>query len=801
MKVDSTVNAALGQAGINRADLATLLSVDDIGTLPAHDDAGLEPELARAMPGYLNQLPAGSEVGTADLAWAILYSAQNQGGGALPRHLQRLRIDYPAALAALERLGAANPFGPTGAGAGSGSGAGSGKAAGPRPEHEVFSRSVMRVRDRLGGRAVTSAARIAAEIQRDHPEYAQGRFGQATLRVSGGTTAAVEDWLERVRDLYDAQAVVKSRHKVIDGELAVLGLAELDGPLQEDLKAGGLLNFWEQTVEVLPRRTSSDQTGWVHDGLADKDMLGRDYLARTLAMKLSELRDLRSGTSPRGESFMVHIDGPWGSGKSTLFRFLKKQLEATDDYLIIEINAWREQKVGLQWWTLHNALREAVEKDAVRLMAREQSRSAPSPAWISRLDNVVVHATAWIRAKGTSRAHVIQTRLVPFLSAVVVLIVGLFGLTLLANLDLKAGAEMADSIAKIASLLVLGLAGLTAAYRFLLPDSHRPAKDFVSAATNPMVEVRRLFGRTLARTKKSAVFLIDDLDRCEPEYIVDFLSVIQTLVRDARQTVTGPASKAPPPGPYAFVAADGYWIRTSYEAHYNSARPAEVPGRPLGYQFLEKIFQLQVRLPSISEATKQAFYESLLKLQPTSDSTAEGQGNLKEEVLSQVRQATTGEDISRAAAGANRLADPALRLEVLGTAAVRFSESLIQESTRHALAPYGRFLEPNPRNIKLFVNTYNVLRSLRILEGLTSIPIRSLALWAVLEIRWPLLADHLRVHPDDIGFTGNTTPEPPESIRDLLKSAEVKAVIADPAQGLLTPSDVRDCTGRAASRP
>ncbi|WP_354146354.1 P-loop NTPase fold protein [Arthrobacter sp. 754] len=663
MTVDTAVNAALTRSGVNRADLAGILAIDEAGKLPAREDAEPEPELARAVVDYLNQLAPDSDVGTPSLSWAIVFSAQNQSGGALPRRLEKLGIDYQAAFAALEGIGAINPFGPKVAGPGPKQAKGSdSEATGPRPEPEV-----------------------------------------------------------------------------------------------------------------------SDKTGWVHDGLAEKDMLGRDYLATTLAMKLRELREMRTGTSPKGESFMVHIDGPWGSGKSTLFRFLRKQLEATDDFLIIEINAWREQKVGLQWWTLHNALREAVEKDAIRLSH-----------WT---------ALAWVRAKATSRAHVIQTRLVPFLSAVAVLTVGLFGLTLLANLDLKAGAEMADSIGKIASLLVLGVAGLSAAYRFLLPDSHRPAKDFVSAATNPMVEVRRLFGRTLGRTKKSAVFLIDDLDRCEPEYIVDFLSVIQTLVRDARQTVAGPASKAPPPGPYAFVAADGHWIRTSYEAHYNSARPAEVLGRPLGYQFLEKIFQLQVRLPSISEATKQAFYESLLKLQPGSDATAEGQENLKAEVLSRVRDAATGEDISRAAAGANQLTDAALRLEVLGTAAVRFSESLIQESTRHALAPYGRFLEPNPRSIKLFVNTYNVLRSLRILEGLTSIPIRSLALWAVLEIRWPLLADHLRAHPDDISLKGSTALKPPKPIQDLLGSAEVKAVIADPGLGPLTSNDIRDCTGRAASRP
>jgi hypothetical protein len=680
MTVDTAVNVALTQSGMNRADLAGILTIDEAaGTLPAREDAAPEPELARSMAGYLNQLRAGSEVGIPDLAWAILSSAQNQGEGALPRRLEKLGIDYQAALAALERLGATNPF------------------------------------------------------SSEAPDSGSGKT------VGSGSGAAAGSGTEKI---------------------AVPGTEKAAGPRPES--------------EV------SDRTGWVHDGLAEKDMLGRDYLATTLAMKLSELREMRAGPLKKGESFMVHIDGPWGSGKSTLFRFLKKQLEATDDFLIVEINAWREQKVGLQWWTLHNALREAVEKDAVRI--------ARGTAW------------AWIRAKVTSRAHVIQTRLVPFLSAIAVLIVGLFGLTLLANLDLKAGAEMADSIGKIASLLVLGLAGLSAAYRFLLPDSHRPAKDFVSAATNPMVEVRRLFGRTLGRTKKSAVFLIDDLDRCEAEYIVDFLSVIQTLVRDARQTVTGPDSKALPPGPYAFVAADGHWIRTSYEAHYNTSRPAEVLGRPLGYQFLEKIFQLQVRLPSISEATKQAFYESLLELQPSSDSTAESQEVLKKEVLSQVRDATTGEDISRAAEGANQLTDAALRLEVLGTAAVRFSESNIQESTRHALAPYGKFLEPNPRSIKLFVNTYNVLRSLRILEGLTSIPIRSLALWAVLEIRWPLLADHLRAHPDDINLPDNATREPPQPIKDLLKSAEVKAVIADPDLGPLTPDDVRDCTGRAASK-
>jgi hypothetical protein len=186
-------------------------------------------------------------------------------------------------------------------------------------------------------------------------------------------------------------------------------------------------------VAVQPHR-ASDQTLWASDAPARVDQLGRRFLARALATKLRVVEAAR-------DSFIVHIDGAWGSGKSSLFQFLESELER--DPLIVKVNAWREQQLGVQWWTLHNALRRAVVADA---------------------------ASPW-RAKLLSRVDVVRTRLFPLVATVVVLCTIVCGLLLVTGLDFENAAKIAESAAKIVSLVALGLAGVTAAYRFLLPAS------------------------------------------------------------------------------------------------------------------------------------------------------------------------------------------------------------------------------------------------------------------------------------------------------------------------------------------
>src|SRR5438128_2568573 len=65
--------------------------------------------------------------------------------------------------------------------------------------------------------------------------------------------------------------------------------------------------------------------------------------------------------------------------------------------------------------------------------------------------------------------------------------------------------------------------------------------------------------------------------------------------------------------PYVVVAADGAWIRHSYESAYQGFVDAVAePGRPLGYLFLDKLFQLTVEVPSISPTAQEAYLRGLL---------------------------------------------------------------------------------------------------------------------------------------------------------------------------------------------
>lgn len=751
MAVDKDVEASLSHAGVDRSRLAEVLTLASFPSTPADRGGPLDALFAAAMRAYLTSTPAGSEIGPRHICAAILESSGTQTGGELHGRLKRLGINYGMAFTALGFQlpeWAATVDGPADTSSG-----------------ETYSRSVRSARAQLGALAKVTPTKIAAALQQDHQDYVGGRFASVPLRRFVGPTATVEEWLERVRALYNPQAVASSKHEVLDGQLLLLGLAELDEYLAQDLSEAGILDLLRNEVEVLPRRGATDHVQLTSDDPTGQDLLGRRFLAKALGDRLRVLNE-------DATSFLIHIDGPWGSGKSTLFRLiaadLKNKPDPKDNFLLVEVNAWREQRVGVQWWTLYDALRRAVAADS---------------------------AHGWtVRAR--SRVDAVRTRLFTFLAALLVVFAVLVGLWMLGGPDIKAGGVNADAVVKIASLLALGVAGVTAAYRFLLPESGRTAQAFVSAVPNPMAEVRQLFARTLDRTSKPVVFLIDDLDRCDEDYVVDFLEVLQTLVRDSRHTSNArPGNRSR--GVCALVAADGKWIRACYENHYASLQITGGPGRPLGYLFLEKVFQLSIRLPWVPDESKQAFYESLLGPGTAGDGGSQDQEELRDTIRRSILKATSGPEISRAAAAIHKIENPVRRMELRGDAAVRFSEPGIQAEAGHALARFGKYVEANPRSIKIFVNSYGMLQSLRTLEG---IPIHTdrLARWALIEIRWPLLADYLRSRPEDIhpSHTGML----PKPIRTLLADPDVRSIIDDPELGPLTPDAVRECTGRASGR-
>src|SRR5205085_9860415 len=138
------------------------------------------------------------------------------------------------------------------------------------------------VRALLGSDAPVTAARIAHALQINHASYGGGLFGKVTLRVDGGPEQPTDAWLAQVSGLYISDAVVASKHQVVDGTLVLLGLAELDPTLAEDLRRQGFLRRLKAEADVLPRTVVSDDTRWASDSPAVDDRLGRAPFAIVL---------------------------------------------------------------------------------------------------------------------------------------------------------------------------------------------------------------------------------------------------------------------------------------------------------------------------------------------------------------------------------------------------------------------------------------------------------------------------------------------------------------------------------------
>jgi hypothetical protein len=761
LELDSEIRMALQSCGLEQEELGDTLGIDrgwDIYQTPGPSDGEtpeLEDDFADAVRTHLAQRRKQEPIGMAEIALAILVSARDEARGLLGERLRKLEVDIEAAISAVNRLVLSGP-----------------ESTSPLDLRD-FSQSVRQTRTELGGSSTVTPSQIAESLQRSHPGYGRGTFKGIQLRLSQGPAASVDEWLRRVRALYDLSQVKGTRHKVIDGELTLLGLARLDTSLAGSLEADDFLKTLTDDAEVSPRPFKGDRTEWTPDAPAEVDLLGRERLAEALAKRV----DLLAAPDSLWQgSFLVHVDGPWGAGKSTLFTFLERQL--ADRFLVVTVNAWRDQRVGVPWWTLLSALRRAVA---------EQARWYEKPiVWFGGF------------------ADRIRASWVPFAAALLVLVAAVVGIATLTDIDLTTGAQTADSILKIVSLGSVAFAGLVAAARYFLPGSGRSAKSFVETNENPMEEVTRLFGRTLGRAKHPVVLLVDDLDRCDGDYVVEFLEVVQTLVRDAPRATRARSANVTNRrlsgakdrtvrGPYAFIAADGQWIRSSYENHYEAFGDTTVPGRPLGYLFLEKIFQLHIRLPTITPHTQESFLTSLLIGQEPQAVRESSEQDLIAASRAAVRDAVGERDVLHAAQQATAIQDPAARRDVLGDAAVRFSDRAIERATEHELARFGKFLEPNPRNMRLFVNTYGVLRSLRTLEEVF-VPTGPLALWTVIEIRWPLLADQLRKHPEAVS-PAEDIDRVSEDIRSLLEDGEVGQVLRDSESGPLTADLVRQCSG------
>jgi hypothetical protein len=503
-----------------------------------------------------------------------------------------------------------------------------------------------------------------------------------------------------------------------------------------------------------------DQTLIHIDGPAKEDRLGRKYLAETLAIRMNTTW-LRYRDEDLKGSFMLHIHGAWGSGKSSLLNFLRVELQpgaqpraekqvtvdATSlDWIVVDFNAWQRQHVEPPWW----ALIDTVYTQALTQL--QKIYKDPVRAWKLRFKE------RWWRLTTGRRDHLIA------FSISFLILVGVAAWWLRSA---QGDLSLLQSV-----LTILGVVGtlwstVLLISRSLISGSSQSAQAFMQRSGDPMERVSLHFVDLIKWIDKPVAIFVDDLDRCQTRYVVTLLEGIQTLFNNRRVVYV--------------IAADRRWLHVSFETIYDHFVTAvKEPGRHLGSLFLEKAFEASVSVPRMSPERRRIYMDYLgsgeeSKVAEIASLAAESKNEF-------AADKTEADVLERLSTGTG---DP-LRDEIRKGAALRqLARQDVAKSTEYFLKPFDSLAEPNARAMKRFVNAYTLLRDLAVLGGSNVLfdlnTRRQLALWAIVSLRWPLLKErleqHLQEYPDDdvITLICEEVPVPihdPE-IQQLLRSPEV----------------------------
>jgi hypothetical protein len=430
---------------------------------------------------------------------------------------------------------------------------------------------------------------------------------------------------------------------------------------------------------------------------------------------VDRLQSLHSDQLKRGQGFAINLHAPWGAGKSTILKMMEARLTTDrrfkDRWIVVNFNAWEHEHRKPPWWPLICAFRKQICKTL-------------GEVWeLNRAD--------WIRMRWFGWR--LLSDWLPYTVLGVLIAAGGTMLALGVNFS-----RWEDVLKIVAPTLAFSVA-LIALLRGFVFGSPENAKAFFSLRDNPITKFSEFFKTLVALPKRPICVFIDDLDRCDADYVVELLEGIQTAFRH--------------PNVVYVVAADRKWIKSAFEHRYKDAfAQVEGMGQPLGYLFLEKIFQLSTPLPAPSHNAQRRYWRKLLgedgaAQSPAPQPTPQQLREFREIAQSRIETADTYEEIEAVVEQSEASVDSeALQDEIRSAAFERASRSeTIEREAKHRLAQLSTIIPFNPRNMKRLLNTY----TLRVGEGFSGgVKPEVLARWVVLEHSYPELTDLLAEQPD-----------------------------------------------------
>lgn len=536
-------------------------------------------------------------------------------------------------------------------------------------------------------------------------------------------------------------------------------------------------------------KTVGDSPVALLDGPPHVDLLGRAPLVEEVAFFLhrtSEYAKARAQPGQEPDGFMLHIDGKWGAGKTSLARELEERVwtgsaaegVSEDDpdkllrhWLPVYLSAWSAESHGLAWWSIAMAVRTQIRSELgwlgrwrfrLRELWMRYSRSA-----IKTLVGLVVLGVVLFFAFGPVS---------DFLS-------DQFGgskgsgskgsqpplPTLLANLV---------TITVPLAALIAGFGRMVSKERRRWRWPRRQPSDLDLDVDWSKSILPRAYLRWLRRmTDKDILLVVDDLDRCSAEFTVEMLSTLQEMVRVDGTTGTLDLAHQVSGGPpthalAALVLSDQGWLESSLEAHYGiDPRAGADQGKSFGASFLEKTFIASVCLPRLGANQRREVLLGSLQSQgpaapavpaPAVNENGNGAkrlpvsppavlvgasgndgGSAVEELRDRIADLERPEPTEvKTLIKSIRTLDPVNRERMHIELARRMNQpQYLAKEEAQLLADYAPILEPSPRGVKRTLVGFWLNRALA-----QSIPLaeplsdEEIMRWTILKQRWPAIA-------------------------------------------------------------
>lgn len=252
----------------------------------------------------------------------------------------------------------------------------------------------------------------------------------------------------------------------------------------------------------------------------------------------------------------IGIFGLWGAGKSTLLNLIKQKYDSIDEIVCVSINAWMFEN----YEDAKTAIMEALLRELEEEVPQEIKKNFKN--LIKKIDFLKV-----------------GSKTVSTVAPIVASLIAGNPMPLVLNLPDNV-KEFGNTIKTISDSVV----GLRDEY---LKDENVVEDSVI----NNVRKFREEFQESLTSEKvKRVVVLIDDLDRCQPESIIEILEVIKLFLSVNKTTF--------------IIAADENVVQYAIKKRYPTIDGFNVE---LDKEYIEKMIQLPIQIPELSQKDLQNY--------------------------------------------------------------------------------------------------------------------------------------------------------------------------------------------------